>query len=277
MAAVTVDRTPSHASAPGGRAGLGGVLASEWTKLRSVRSTYWTLFALVLVSVGLGAIIAAATKAHWSSMSPADKATFDAVQASQGGLMFLGQLVIVVLGSLAITSEYSTGMIRTSLTVMPRRSVVFTAKALVFGLVALVISLITSFTAFFLGQALLSPHNVTLSSAGAMRAVVGGAVYVTLCGLLAYAVGTLMRHTAGTITSVIGVLFVLPIIVHLLPHSWRDGMLRWLPSSAGDAVSQTVYNGPTHLFNGWGEMSVLGAYVVVLLLAGLMLFKTRDA
>jgi ABC-2 type transport system permease protein len=274
MAAVTVDRVSGHAA---GRAGLGGVVRSEWTKMRSVRSTYWTLLALVVVSVGLGALIAALTKSHWGSMSPADRASFDPVQDSLFGLVFFGQLIIVVLGALIITSEYSTGMIRTSLTVMPRRGVMFLAKALVFGGVTLVVTLLTSFVAFLLGQALLSPHNVSLSSSGAMRAVIGSAVYVTLCGLLAYAAGSLLRHTAGAITAVIGVLFVLPIIINFLPHSWRDGVDRWLPSSAGNSVTTTVYSGPTHLFNGWGELIVLAAYVAVLLIAGATLFRNRDA
>jgi ABC-2 type transport system permease protein len=270
MAAVSVP-------AGSGRAGLGGVIRSEWTKLLSVRSTYWTLLALVVTSIGLGALICAETKAHWSSMSPANQATFDPPQNSVIGLVFIGQLIIVVLGALTITSEYSTGMIRTSLTVMPRRAVVFAAKALVFGGLALVVTLVTSFVSFLLGQALLSPHNVSLSSSGALRAVVGAALYVTLCGLLAYSVGALLRHTAGTITTVIGIIFVLPIIVNVLPSSWHNALQRWVPSSAGESVTTTVYSGPSHVFNGWGELFVLAAYVVVLLVAGAFIFGSRDA
>jgi ABC-2 type transport system permease protein len=272
MAAITA----SVPSAVRGRAGLGGVIRSEFTKLKSVRSTWWTVLVLVVLSIGFSALICAVIKANWHTMSASDKATFDATSTSLGGIGFLGSLVIAVLGALVITSEYSTGMIRTSLTVMPRRSVMFVAKAVVFGLVALVLSLVLSFVSFFLGQALLGDHSASLSHPGTMRAIIGTALYVTLCGLLAYGVGVLLRHTAGTITLVVGVLFVLPIIINLFPSSIHDAILRWLPTSAGDAISTTVGTN-AHMFSPWGEMAVLGVYVVAVLIAGVMLFRTRDA
>ena len=279
MAAVTTSAAPAGLPAASGRAGLAGVVRSELTKLRSVRSTYWTILALVVVGIGLGALITGLTAGHWSQMSASDQATFDATQESLGGLFFFGQLVMVVLGALVITSEYSTGMIRTSLIVMPRRPVVYAAKTLVFAVVALVVSLVTSLIAFFLGQALLSSthHNATLSDPNVLRAIIGASVYVTLCGLMAFAVGSLLRHTAGTITAVIGLLFVLPIIISLLPSSVHNAILRWLPSSAGSAISTTVGSQGAHLFAGWGEIFVLCAYVIVLLAIGGFLFKTRDA
>ena len=274
MAVITSTLPPAT-----GRSGLRGVLQSEFTKIRSVRSTYWTLLALLVVSVGLGGAISAAQASHWNSMSPGDQATFDPTQISLAGLFFLGQLVMVVLGALVLTAEYSTGMIRTSLTAMPRRPVVFAAKALVFAAVALVVTLVASFVTFFLGQALLASthHQASLSGTDVLRAVIGSAVYVTLCGLLAFAVGAILRHTAGTITAVIGLIFVLPVIAHALPDSWYHAVERWLPSSAGDAISTTV-GAPNHyLFAGWGEMIVLAAYVAILLVVGAGLFRTRDA
>jgi ABC-2 type transport system permease protein len=276
MAAVTTGVPSAVASAGRGRAGFGGVLRSEFTKLKSVRSTWWTLLVLVVLSIGLGALICGVTKAHWSSLSASDRATFDATSDSLAGIGFLGPLVITVLGALVITAEYSTGMIRTSLTVMPRRSVVIGAKALVFTVVALVLSLVISFVSFFLGQALLGGHSASLSHPGTMRAIVGTAIYVTLCGLLALGVGCILRHTAGTITLVMGVLFVLPIIVALFPSSWHDAITRWLPTSAANTISTTV--GTTaHTFSPWAELVVLGVYVVIVLAAGAALFKTRDA
>jgi ABC-2 type transport system permease protein len=279
MTVLTAAPPPVSGRPASGRSGLRGVLRSEFTKIRSVRSTYWTLLALLAVSIGLGAVISWATEAHWSQMSTANQASFDATQTSLAGLMFLGQLVIVVLGALVITAEYSTGMIRTSLTAMPRRSVMYAAKAAVFGCVALVVTLAASLVAFFLGQALLSStgHAATLSGPHVLRAVIGSAVYVALCGLLAFAVGSLLRHTAGAITAVIGVLFVLPIIVNFLPSSWRGDVQRWLPSSAGTAISTTVGSPGAHLFTGWGGMIMLAVYAAVLLVAGGMVFRTRDA
>jgi ABC-2 type transport system permease protein len=275
MAAVGVGVAQPGAA----RAGMGGVIRSEFTKIRSVRSTYWTLLVLLAVSVGLGGAISAATASHWNQMSPGDQATFDPTQTSLAGLFYLGQLVIVVLGAMVLTSEYSTGMIRTSLSVMPRRPTVFAAKTLVLGTVTLAVTVVASFITFFLGQALLASthHQASLSGPGVMRAVVGSAVYVTLCGLFAFAVGALIRHTAGAITTVIGILFVLPILAHVLPDSWYHGVERWLPSSAGSAISQTVGQVDTHLFSGWGEMVVFAVYVAALLVAGLGLFQTRDA
>src|SRR5215469_12572603 len=146
-----------------GRAGLAGALRSEFTKLRSVRSTYWTLLAMIVVSVGIGAAISGGVSANWSQMSPGDKASFDATQVSLFAFFQLGQLIIAVLGALVITSEYSTGMIRTSLTAMPRRGTVYAAKLIVFGTVTLIVSLITSFVSFFVGQAAMSGSGVSAS------------------------------------------------------------------------------------------------------------------
>src|SRR6201996_1992849 len=204
MAAVTTRQAPVL-PAPSGRAGFGGALRSEFTKIRSVRSTYWTLLVLLAVSIGIGAAICAGTAANWNQTSAADRATFDATQVSIAGLFYLGQLVIVVFGAIVLTAEYSTGMIRTSLTAMPRRVTVYAAKALVFAVVALVVTLVAAFVAFFLGQALLaSTHaNASLSDHDVLRAVIGSALYVTLCGLFAFAAGAIFRHTAATITSII--------------------------------------------------------------------------
>ncbi len=145
-----------------GRAGLRGAIASEFTKIRSVRSTYWTLAALLVVSIGIGAAIAGGAAANFSH-NPGNKAGFDATQTSLGAFFEIGQLVIAVIAALAITSEYSTGMIRTSLTAQPRRGTVYAAKAIVITSLTLIVSLVTAFIAFFVGQALLSSSGVSAS------------------------------------------------------------------------------------------------------------------
>jgi ABC-type transport system involved in multi-copper enzyme maturation permease subunit len=279
--AATAQSQPVLTALPpaSGRAGLGGTLASEFTKIRSVRSTYWTLLVLLVVSVGIGAAISAGTAANWSHTSPSDRASFDPTQASVAGLFYLGQLVIVVLGAMTLTAEYSTGMIRTSLTAMPRRVVVYSAKAVIFAGVALVVTFVAAFVSFFLGQALLaSTHDTaTLSQPNVLRAVVGSALYVTMCGLFAFAIGAILRHTAGTITAVIGLLFVIPILVHLLPQSWYQDIQRWLPDAAGRALSVTVGQSPDHLFSAWNQFAVFGVYTAVLLVVGAVVFRKRDA
>ena len=145
-----------------GRAGLRGAIASEFTKIRSVRSTYWTLLALLVVSVGIGAAITGGTAANFSH-NPGNKAGFDATMISLVAFFEIGQLIIAVLGAMVITSEYSTGMIRTSLTAQPRRGTIYAAKAIVLTSLTLIVSLVTSFIAFFVGQALLSSTGVSAS------------------------------------------------------------------------------------------------------------------
>jgi ABC-2 type transport system permease protein len=279
MAAVTTNQArPRAVPADGRRAGFRGTLRSELTKFRSVRSTYWTLILLVLVSIAWSIAFCWGTASHWS---PGQEAGFDPTQSSVVGMAQLGQLVIIVLGTLTITSEYSTGMIRTSLTVMPRRGVLFAAEATVFAAAALVVALPTGFACFFIGQALLAPTHVTatLSQPGVLRAVIGAGLYVVLCGLFAVALGTILRSTAGAMTTSYGLLFLLPELAKGLPSSWYNDLDRWLPG--GDVViaitgTQSV-NASPHLFSAWGEFAVFGGYTAVLLVLGAVLFRNRDA
>ncbi len=266
--------------APSGRAGFGGTLRSEFTKIGSVRSSYWTLLVLLAVSVGIGAAISRFSATSWSATPPAARTPLDATQLSLAGMLILGPLVIVVPGALELTAEYSTGMIRTSLIAMPRRIVIYLSKAAAFAAVALAASLATAFIAFFLGQSLLaSTHQgATLAGHDVLRAVIGGALYITLCGLFAFAAAAVIRNTAATITAMIGVLFVIPVLVNLLP--WRNDLVRWLPTSAARAISTTVWNaGPqnSHLFSPWGQFAVFAVYTTVLLIVGGIVFRTRDA
>jgi len=258
-----------------GRASFADALRSEFTKIRSTRSTYWTLLALVVVTVGIGALASAGAASHTQGL---DRATFDATQQSLAGL-YVGQLVIAVLGALTITSEYSTGMIRTSLAVQPRRGVLFTAKAIVFAVVSLITGLVACFASFFIGQAILSSHhlNVTLSQPGVLRAVIGGALFLTACGMLAYGLGAILRHTAGAITAAIGLLFVLSILVNFLPQSWQHNVDKWMPAIAGAQIWTTKNQPGSHLFTAWPGFAVLATYAAVALMAGLVLFRTRDA
>jgi ABC-2 type transport system permease protein len=257
------------------RPGLAEVLRSEFIKIRSVRSTYWTLIAQAVAAVAFSAINCAGNVAH-NSFGP----DFNPAAASLAGQVAIGELIIVVLGALVITSEYSTGMIRTSLTVMPRREVLYTAKALVFATVSLAVSLITSLAAFFVGQAILSTkhHSTTLAQPYAVRAVLLSAAILTVFGLLAFGMGAIIRNSAGAITAILGVIFLIPLLAQALPTSWFWSLERWLPGgsalspiAAGDAWSHN------HLFNAWGEFAVFSGYAVVLLAIGAWLFSRRDA
>jgi ABC-2 type transport system permease protein len=288
-----------------GRAGLAGTIRSEFTKLRSVRSTYWTIASLFIVSLGIAAIagFAIANNIH---NNPVNKAGMDATQASLIGFFELGQLIIAVLGALAITSEYSTGMIRTSLTVMPRRGTVYAAKLIVFTTVTLIISVITSFLTFFVGMAAMSgsgvtaslfhsvtipangvqngpPNNVTFSGTDVISpgtvvtAIIGTALLVTVVALIAFGLGAIIRHTAGAITSAIGLLFVVPIIVQVLPNTWRWDVMRFFPDAAGRVLPVTIGQQNPHLWSAWPQFGVTLIYAAVLLGAGAYLFRKRDA
>jgi ABC-2 type transport system permease protein len=291
-----------------GQAGLRGALASEFTKIRSVRSTYWTLGALFVVSVGLAVAITAGTAANFAN-NPGNKAGFDATQASLGAFFEIGQLIIAVLGAMVITSEYSTGMIRTSLTAQPRRGVVYAAKAIVFTAVTLVISLVTSFVAFFVGQAIYSPkgvaaslfHTVTIpananvtcngpgpctatfsgtdviTASTVLTAIIGTALFVTIVALIAYGVGALVRHTAGAIAIVIALLFIVPVLEHTLPDTWRWDLMRFLPDAANQVISVTVGSGNEHLWSAWPQLGVTALWAAVLVGVGAYLFRKRDA
>jgi ABC-2 type transport system permease protein len=256
-----------------GRAGFADALRSEFTKIRSTRSTYWTLLALIVVTVGIGALACAGAASH-----PVHGPGFDATRQSLAGL-YLGQLVIAVLGALTITSEYSTGMIRTSLAVQPRRGVLFAAKATVFAAVCFATGLIACFVSFFLGQAILSSHhlNATLGQPNVLRAVIGGALFLTACGMLAYGLGAMLRHTAGAITAAIGLLFVLSVLVNFLPQSWQNNVDKWMPALAGAQIWTTKAQPGTHMFTAWPGFAVLAFYAVIAMVGGLILFRTRDA
>jgi ABC-2 type transport system permease protein len=282
MAAITTSAARGRAVPAGEyRASVAGTLRSELTKIRSVRSTYWTLFLLIAAGVAWSIAYCAGEASRWPTMTAQDKLGFDPTQSSVVGLALLGQLVIVVLGTLSITSEFGTGMIRTSLTVMPRRGVFYGAKAAVVAAVALVVALLASFASFFIGQALLSSTHVsaTLSQPNVLRAVLGTALYLVLCGLFAYGLGAIVRSTAGAMTAAYGFLFLLPQLAKALPSSWYADVDRWLPGGdVVNAITNTQSGGVNpHVFSAWGELAVFAGYTVILLALGALLFRQRDA
>ncbi len=278
MAATTQlpgSSAPALRAGPSGRAGFTGAVRSEFTKIRSVRSTYWTLFALVVVTIGIGTLACVGAVSRGADHGP----LFDATQRSLAGLI-LGQLIIVVLGALTVTSEYSTGMIRTSLTVQPRRGTLLAAKGVVFALVSLVTGLVASFVSFFIGQAILSSKHldVSLGDPNVLRAVIGGALFLAVCGMLAFGLGTLLRHTAGAITASIGLLFVLFVLVNFLPSNWQDHVDRWIPFNAGSQIWSTITpQGNPPMFSPWTGFAVFAGYAVIAIIAGAFAFMRRDA
>ena len=265
----------------GGRhAGFPGLLRAEWTKIRSVRSTVWTLIIFVVVCIGFTALIAWLTETHWygPKAAPRDlRAIADPVGFILGTGVGLGQLAIGVLGVLVITSEYSTGVIRASLLAVPRRLPVLAAKAVVFAVLLLVVTEVVAFCSFFVGSAILHAHvPVSLSGPGVTRAVVGAGLYLTVLGLLALAIGTMIRHTAGAISTIIGVVFVLPILSGLLPSSWGAHINAYLPEQAGTLITHT-HEQSGDLLSPWQGFGVLCIWTVLALAAAAYLLERRDA
>ena len=196
----------------------GRVLRSELTKFRSLRSTIYTLLTAVALMIGIGALFSALYASQYHTFSAVERAIFNPVTTSLSGVMF-AVVAFGVLGVLVTSGEYSTGMIRSSLTAVPRRLPVLWAKLAVFAGVIFPVSLIASFISFFLGQMLLNSQHigVSITASGALRSVIGAALYLTVAGMIGVALGALFRNTAAGIATFTGVFFV-------IPPRWRAGI-----------------------------------------------------
>jgi ABC-2 type transport system permease protein len=266
---------------PTRRQGFGHLMLAEWTKIRSVRSTAWTLLLFVIITIGLTALFSWISAANWTG--PHAAARDVRIAADPVGFIFgagigLGQLTICVLGVLVITTEYSTGVIRASLLAVPKRFPMLAAKVAVFGVLMVVLAEIVAFGSFYVGSSLLHNHvAVSLSGPGVLRATLGAGLYLTVLGLFALGIGALMRHTAGAISTVIGVVLVLPILTGLLPDQWFYNHLNaYLPQQAGSLI-YAVHQSSGQLLTAWEGFGVLCIWTVLLLGAATYLLDRRDA
>ncbi len=252
------------------------VLRSEWTKLWSVRSTFWALGLAVVLGIGLGAAISAAASHAYATDSLSDKLKWDPTSVSLTG-QGIAQLAIAVLGVLLFSSEYASGMIRTTFTAVPRRGRVLVAKCLVFAVTVFVVGELTSFIAFFLGQAIIkgnAPH-ASLGQPGVLRAVIGAGLYLTVLAVLGVAVGTLLRHSAAAIAAIVAVLFVLPGIAQALPDSWRHPVTEYWPTQAGSQI--TAVHQDTYQLQPWAGFGLMCGFVAVVFVLSFVLLEKRDA
>lgn len=277
---TTAEIREASAAGPPLPAGLkvtpGRVLRSEWLKFRSVRSTPIALTAGLVGMVALGWIFSAVAANRWAQMRPQAKAHFDPAGVSIRGY-FLAQLILGVLGVLMVSGEYGTGMVRATFSAVPTRLPVLWAKLGVYALVTFVVGEVGSFAAFLGGQAFLSSQHIetTLSAPGVFRAVSGVGLYLTGVGLLGVALGWLIRHTAGAIATLFGLLLVLPGLAEALPDSWAPHVLPYLPSNAGQALINLQ---PDDLMLApWTGFAWFCGYVVVAVAAAAVLLKRRDA
>jgi len=277
MSAVTSPSTLSERRAAWPQVTLATVVRSEWTKLRTLRSTRWSLLAAVIAMVGIGPAIAAVQMSRWTQLGLDERRHFDPIDIGVGGY-HLAQLAIGVLGVLVITGEYSTGMIRSSLMAVPRRLPVLWAKLLVFAAVTFALMLAATVASFFIVQAIVSQRHldVTLGAPHALRAVLGCALFMTVLGALATGLGTLVRSTAGGIASFVGLLFVLPGITALLPSTTADAISPYLPLDAGTAIATSHFDSSHHLAP-WTGLAVFAAYAAVAVIAAAVGLLRRDA
>lgn len=252
------------------------LLASEWTKLRSVRSTYLALLAASVLSILVGLLVTNADASRSLQKTAAERAGFDPVSDSMLGAA-IAQLAFGVLGVLAITSEYSTGMIRTSFAAVPQRRALLAGKAAVTGAVTLITGTVLVFAAFLLGQAVLSPQHlgVSLGSPHATRAVLYACCYLLIVTLLGFGLGAIIRNTAGAITALISLTLLVPQLVSALPAPWSATIGEYLPYSAARSATST-HPVPATLPPTLSIL-VCAAYAACALGAALLMVDHRDA
>ncbi|MFE3824378.1 ABC transporter permease subunit [Streptomyces sp. NPDC059092] len=258
-------------------ASVPAVLRSEWTKIRTVSSTTWTLVSALVVTVALGGALSAVVSSQFGTLSDMDRATFDPTYTSFSG-MVLGQLAMVVFGVLVVGSEYSSGMIRGSLAAVPQRATFLFSKILVAGVLALVVGLITGFLAFFLGQALLGDHGTNIGEPNVLRAVIGSGLYMTLIALFSMGVTAMLRSSILSLGILMPFFFLVSQILAAVPGA-KD-VARYFPDQAGRQITQVVsgaLNSTPAPYGPWEGLGIMALWVVAALGGGYAVLKKRDA
>ncbi|NQW90309.1 ABC transporter permease subunit [Curtobacterium sp. VKM Ac-2861] len=288
MSAVTSNAVPRHDGAGSHTSGVhfSGVLRSEWIKLRSLRSTAWSFLLVLVLPIGIGVLLAAFADNGGQGLS-GDAARNALVLYSTSGTM-LSSLIVAVIGALVVTGEYGTGMIRSSFAAVPRRSVALAAKAIVLAVAVFVTSAVSVWATAFTTLPIAAGRNVEASlDASVAMPLLGASVYLTLIALLAFAVGVVLRSTAGAIAAVLGLMLVAPVVVQLVQSftgaDWLGTLTNLLPQNAGQPLMQfgTEVTSGWHdgvlALGGWSGFAVLLAWVVVASVTALALVEKRDA
>jgi hypothetical protein len=252
------------------------VAVSEWTKLRSLRSTRWSLLVAVVLGVGFPLLFATILSHRWSHLSPHERADRSPLDVALSGV-HVSQLAIGVLGVLVISGEYSTGMIRSTFLAVPKRLPVLWAKAGVFAVVTFALMLPTVLIAFFGSQAILGNRDIlqiSFSHPGVARTVIGGAVYLMLVGVFALGLGAIVRNTAGGIALFAAIMFVIPPLLNILPSDWYNAINPYLPSTAGDAIFSLTHGSDT--LAPWPGFALFAGYTALSLAVAAVLLVRRD-
>jgi ABC-2 type transport system permease protein len=263
-----------RANVPGaGRPGNTATLRAEWIKFWTVRSTFWSTAMLFVLGAGLTTLVCALAAADLASgeagESPGSFVTW--------GMMF-AQITAIVLGALAVTGEYGTGMIRATLAATPSRGRVLAAKAVVLTGTLFVAGTVTAFAGFFAGNWFLENEGIglSLSDDGVLRALFGSGLYLAGLGLFAAAVGLLVRHTAAALSAVLALVFVVGNMAFLLPGTWGEWVAKLMPGNAGSAIATPVSFNPL-LLDPLPGFAYFCAEVAAVLLVAYVAFRRRDA
>ncbi|MFI7409319.1 ABC transporter permease [Streptomyces sp. NPDC049627] len=251
------------------------VIRSEWTKIRSVASTVWTLSLAVVVTIALGMLIAGLSANEFDDMSERDRLSFDPTFISFAG-MSLGQLAMIEFGVLVVSNEYSTGMIRSSLAAVPQRGTFLFSKIAVATGLALVVGLATSFVAFFLGQAMLGEHKAEIGDPGVLRAVIGGGLYMTLIAMFSMGVAAMLRSPMLSLGILMPFFFLVSNILGNVSATEKIG--RYLPDQAGSKIMQVVTPVDDDTpYGPWGGLGIMALWVLVAIAGGYATLRKRDA
>ncbi|MHA7133344.1 ABC transporter permease subunit [Oerskovia turbata] len=287
-ATVTADR-PTTRRASASRLTFGGVLKSEWIKLWTLRSTTWTLAITVVLMVGialmLGFFMNLAVQEMPAEAADATSSILPGASIIVGGYQ-MAQLVVAVLGALIITGEYSTGMIRSTFSAVPRRLPAFFAKLAVLFSVSFVVTLVGVALSYLVTIPFVQ-ETVSLTDGDNVRVLVGSALYVATIAALSLGIGTLLRSTAGAIFTVMGLLLVIPNILAVVTafsdNVVLEAIYKYLPSLAGQQLMSMGGIDPmtgmaaTGNLAPWAGYGVLAAWTLVTLIAAAVVLKRRDA
>ncbi|MEU1418936.1 ABC transporter permease subunit [Kitasatospora sp. NPDC005751] len=249
------------------------VLRSEWTKIRSVRSTVWTLALAFVVTLGIGALLSLLTNNNFEEFRGDADSPFDATGTAFSGII-LGELAIIVFGVLAVGNEYSSGMIRVTLAAVPQRGTLLTGKTVVLGALAFAVSLVTAFITFFVGQALLGDHSTSLGEPHVLRAVFGAAMYLTLLCLFSAGVTAMLHNQTLALGVLVPFFFLLSPILSAVPKV--KTLAHYFPDYAGSRM-MLVYEQHNQPYGPWAGFAICLAWTVAALVGGALVLKNRDA
>ncbi len=276
MSTLTV--APIATTRPTHQPGFTDLLRSEWTKFKTLRSTWWSLGAMLFVAVGMSILATSLITAKYATMDAQTRSDYhnDTIGLFlQPGFQF-GQLAVTVLGVLVICSEYSTGMIKATMLAAPRRTPALLAKASVLAGFVFVLAELIAWPVFFICSSIVHKHVVvTLATPGTVRAIIGFGVVMAMTSLIALAVGTLIRHSAGAISTALGLNLVAPLLIGLIPGSLGQHLSYALPSQAAVLIMDRTEatNVP---YSQWGGLGIMALWTVGTMALALWSIKKRD-